>query len=106
MASVFPLVVTFGQWRLAYFDRIQRFGRIGNRRYFSKTKTGVLFICNLQNYGDRSPMRSSAGFGARAPIVISHIAWEWRCAYMYKSTLYDTTCFKAVMAMNPSELRS
>jgi hypothetical protein len=38
--------------------------------------------------------------------VTSHIAWEWRCAYMYKCTLYDTTRFKAVMAMNLSELRS
>jgi hypothetical protein len=38
--------------------------------------------------------------------VTSHIAWEWGCAYMYKCTLYDTTRFKAVMAMNLSELRS
>jgi len=35
-------------------------------------------------------------------IVTSHIAWvwEWRCAYMYIRTLLDTTCFKAMMAMN------
>jgi hypothetical protein len=38
--------------------------------------------------------------------VTSHIVWEWGCAYMYKCTLYDTTRFKAVMAMNLSELRS
>jgi hypothetical protein len=36
--------------------------------------------------------------------VTSHIACEWRCVYMYKCTLYDTTRFKAVMAMNLSEL--
>jgi hypothetical protein len=28
------------------------------------------------------------------------------CAYMYKCIIYDTTCFKAVMVMNLSELRS
>jgi len=39
-------------------------------------------------------------------IVTSYIAWEWRCAYMYKCTLYDTTRFKVVMVMNLSELRS
>jgi hypothetical protein len=38
--------------------------------------------------------------------VMSHIAWKWRCAYMYKCTIYNTTRFKAVMTMNPSELRS
>jgi hypothetical protein len=38
--------------------------------------------------------------------VTSHIAWEGGCAYMYKCTIYDTTRFKAVMAMNLSELRS
>jgi hypothetical protein len=38
--------------------------------------------------------------------VTSHIAWEWGCAYMYKCTIYDTTRFKAVMAMNLSELCS
>jgi hypothetical protein len=48
----------------------------------------------------RSPM------AAMAMNVTSHIVWEWRCAYMYKCTLYDTTRFKAVMAMNLSELRS
>jgi len=39
-------------------------------------------------------------------IVMSHIALEWGCAYMYKYIIYDTTRFKAVMKMNISELRS
>jgi len=40
--------------------------------------------------------------------VTSHIArvWEWGCTYMYIHTLLDTTCFKALMALNLSELRS
>jgi hypothetical protein len=38
----------------------------------------------------------------------SHIAciWKWVCAYMYIRTLLETMCFKAVMAMNLSELYS
>jgi len=38
--------------------------------------------------------------------VTSHIAWEWRCVYIYKCTIYDTTRFKAMMAKNLSELRN
>jgi hypothetical protein len=38
--------------------------------------------------------------------VTFHMAWEWIYAYMYKCTLLDTTLFKAVMAMNLSELCS
>jgi len=53
------------------------------------------------------PMRVAAGtLGLmRGVIVTSHIAWEWRCAYMYKHTLLDTIHL-TVMAMNLSELRS
>jgi hypothetical protein len=35
-----------------------------------------------------------------------HIAWECECVYMYKHIILDTTRFKAVMAMNLSELHS
>jgi hypothetical protein len=40
--------------------------------------------------------------------MTSHIArvWEWICVYMYIRILLDTTCFKVVMVMNLSELRS
>jgi hypothetical protein len=54
------------------------------------------------------PMRDASGdAGSKEGVIVtSHIACEWRCAYMYKCTLYDTTRFKAVMVMNLSELRS
>jgi hypothetical protein len=54
------------------------------------------------------PMRdASEDTGSKEGVIVtSHIAWEWRCAYMYKCILYDTTRFKAVMVMNLSELRS
>jgi len=39
-------------------------------------------------------------------IVTSHIAWKWRCAYMYKHILLDTTRFKVMMATNLSEHHS
>jgi hypothetical protein len=38
--------------------------------------------------------------------VTSHIAWEWRCAYIYKCIIFDITRFKAVMTMNLLELYS
>jgi hypothetical protein len=38
--------------------------------------------------------------------VVSHISWEWGCAYMYKGTLLDTTLFKVMMTMTLSEFRS
>jgi len=59
-----------------------------------------------QEWGD--PMRvASEDAGSQGGVIVtSHIAWEWGCAYMYKCTIYDTTRFKAVMAMNLSELRS
>jgi hypothetical protein len=38
--------------------------------------------------------------------VMSHITWECGCAYMYQRIFHDTTCFKDVMTMNLSELRS
>jgi len=47
-----------------------------------------------------------AAKGERWGGVTSHIAWKWRCAYMYKCTIYDTTRFKAVMVMNLLELHS
>jgi hypothetical protein len=63
-------------------------------------------LLRLQEWGD--PMRVASGDAGsqEGVIVTSHIAWEWRCAYMDKRTLHDTTRFKAVMAMNLSELRS
>jgi hypothetical protein len=54
------------------------------------------------------PMRITcrdAGF-QDGVIVMSHIAWKWGCICVYKHTILDTTLFKAVMAMNLSELRS
>jgi hypothetical protein len=56
----------------------------------------------------RDPMRVASGDAGsqEGVIVTSHIAWECECAYMYKRTLLDTTYFKAVMAVNLSELRS
>jgi hypothetical protein len=38
--------------------------------------------------------------------MMSHIAWEWGCAYMYKHNIIDITHFKVVMTMNLSKLRS
>jgi hypothetical protein len=61
-----------------------------------------------QQWGD--PMRVASGYAGsqKGVIVTSHIiwVWEWVCAYMYIRTLLDMTHFKAVMAMNLSELRS
>jgi len=53
-------------------------------------------------------MRDASGdAGSKEGVIVtSHIAWEWGCAYIYKCTIYDTTRFKSVMAMNLSELRS
>jgi hypothetical protein len=41
---------------------------------------------------------------AESHVVTSHITWVF--AYMYIRTLLDTMRFKAVMAMNLSELRN
>jgi hypothetical protein len=53
-------------------------------------------------------MRDASGdAGSKEGVIVtSHIAWECGCAYMYKYTIYDTTHFKAMMAMNLSEFRS
>jgi hypothetical protein len=55
-----------------------------------------------------NPKRVASGdAGSQGGVIVtSHIAWEWRCVYMYKCIIYDTTRFKAVMAMNLSKLRS
>jgi len=63
-------------------------------------------LLGRQEWGD--PMRVASGdAGSQERVIMtSHVAWEWRCAYMYKRTIHDTMCFKAVMAMNLSELCS
>jgi len=47
-------------------------------------------------------MRVASGdaWSEQRVIVTSHIVWRWGCAYMYIHTLFDTTRFKIVMAMN------
>jgi hypothetical protein len=59
-----------------------------------------------QEWGDPMKVASEDAGSQEGVIVASHIAWEWRCPYMYKCTIYDTTHFKVVMTMNPSELRN
>jgi hypothetical protein len=63
-------------------------------------------LLGRQECGD--PMRVTSGdIGSqKGVIVMSHIAWEWGCTYMYKRTILDTIHFKAVMTMNQSELCS
>jgi hypothetical protein len=63
-------------------------------------------LMKRQEWGD--PMRVTSGdSGSQEEVIVtSHIAWEWGCAYMYKHTFLDTICFKAVMAINLSELCS
>jgi len=53
-----------------------------------------------QEWGD--PIRVASGDAGfqDGVIVMSHIAWEWGCAYMYKHTFLDITRFKVVMIMN------
>jgi hypothetical protein len=65
-----------------------------------------------QKWGDPTKVASWDVRSQAGVIVTSHIIWvwewewEWECACMYIRTLLDTTCFKAMMATNLSELRS
>jgi hypothetical protein len=63
-------------------------------------------LLGRQEWSDPIRVASGDAGSQDGVIVTSHIAWECRCAYMYKRTLLDTTRFKVMMAMNLSELRS
>jgi hypothetical protein len=65
-------------------------------------------LLGRQEWGDPMRVASEDAGSQEEVIVTSHIAWvwEWECAYMYIRIILDTTHFKAVMAMNLSELRS
>jgi hypothetical protein len=61
-----------------------------------------------QEWGDPMRVANEDAVSQKGVIVTFHIVWvwEWVYAYMYIHIILDTTCFKAVMVMNLSELRS